>query len=98
VIDYVHAHLGNDLGLVELASTTNLSPRHFSRLFRNTFGTTPYRYVMSERINQVKALLATKRLSIVEIVQILGFADQSHLTNVFKKATGVTPRQYQRGC
>jgi AraC family transcriptional regulator len=98
VIDYVHAHLGNDLGLVELASTINLSPRHFSRLFRKTFATTPYRYVMSERVNEVKALLATKRLSIIEIAEILGFADQSHLTNVFKKATGVTPRHYQRGC
>jgi AraC family transcriptional regulator len=97
VIDYVHAHLGSDLSLVELASTINLSPRHFSRLFRKTFGTTPYRFVMSERVNEVKALLATHRLSITEIVETLGFADQSHLTNVFRKATGVTPWRYQRG-
>jgi AraC family transcriptional regulator len=53
---------------------------------------------MGERINQVKTLLSTKRLSIVEIVDTLGFADQSHLTNVFRKATGVTPRRYQREC
>jgi AraC family transcriptional regulator len=98
VIDYVHSHLGNDLSLVELAGTTDLSPRHFSRLFRNTFGTTPYRYVMSERVNEVKALLAAKRMPIIEIVEKLGFADQSHLTNVFRKATGMTPRHYQREC
>jgi len=98
VIDYIHAHLRDDLGLVELAGTINLSPRHFSRLFRKTFGTTPYRYVMDERVNEVKTLLATKRLSILEIVEQLGFVDQSHLTNVFRKATGITPRRYQREC
>jgi len=98
VIDYIHAHLKDDLSLVELAAAINLSPRHFSRLFRKTFGTTPYRYVMDERINLVKTLLATKRLSILEIGEALGFVDQSHLTNVFRKATGVTPRRYQREC
>ena len=96
VTDYIHAHLRDDLSLLELAGAINLSPRHFSRLFRKTFGITPYRYVMSERINQVKTLLATKRLSILEIVEALGFADQSHLTNAFRKATGVTPGRYQR--
>jgi len=61
VIDYIHAHLKDDLSLIELAAAINLSPRHFSRLFRKTFGTTAYRYVMDERINRVKTLLATKR-------------------------------------
>jgi len=98
VIDYIHAHLKDDLSLIELAAAINLSPRHFSRLFRKTFGTTAYRYVMDERINRVKTLLATKRLSILEIGEALGFADQSHLTNAFRKATGVTPRRYQRAC
>jgi AraC family transcriptional regulator len=96
IVDYIHAHLTKDLGLVELADAIDLSPRHFSRLFRNTFGTTPHRYVMDERIHEVKALLATKRLSIAEIGEALGFADQSHLTNVFRKATGLTPRRYQQ--
>lgn len=98
VIDYVHAHLRDDLSLIELANAVHLSPRHFSRLFRKTFGTTPYRYVMDERVSEVKSLLASKRFSILEIVEELGFADQSHLTNVFRKATGVTPARYQRGC
>jgi AraC family transcriptional regulator len=96
VVDYIHAHLRNDVSLVDLAGTIHLSPRHFSRLFRKTFGTTPYRYVMDERVNEVKALLATRQFSILEIVEALGFVDQSHLTNVFRKATGVTPRRYQR--
>jgi AraC family transcriptional regulator len=98
VIDYIHEHLRDDLSLVELANAIHLSPRHFSRLFRKTFGTTPYRYVMEERVSEVKSLLASKRFSILEIVEELGFSDQSHLTNVFRKATGVTPARYQRDC
>ncbi len=43
LMDYIHAHLGTDFSLVELANLVHLSPRHCSRLFRNTFGTTPYR-------------------------------------------------------
>ena len=98
VIDYVHAHLRRDLSLLELARATDLSPRHFSRLFRTTFGTTPHRYVIAERVNEAKALLATRRLAIVEIAEALGFADQSHLTNVFRRVTGVSPKRYQREC
>jgi AraC family transcriptional regulator len=98
VIDYIHAHLRGDVSLVELANAIHLSPRHFSRLFRKTFGTTPHRYVMDERVSEVKSLLASRRFSILEIVEELGFSDQSHLTNVFRKATGVTPARYQRDC
>ena len=42
------ADLGSGFSLVELANVVQLSPRHFSRLFRNSFGTTPYRYVVGE--------------------------------------------------
>ena len=98
VIDYVHAHLKRDLTLLELAGAMDLSPRHFSRLFRTTFGMPPHRYVIGERVNEAKALLATKRLAIVEIAEALGFADQSHLTNVFRRVTGVSPKRYQREC
>lgn len=98
VIEYVHAHLRRDLSLLELARAMDLSPRHFSRLFRTTFGTTPHRYVIEKRVNEAKALLATRRLAIVEIAEALGFADQSHLTNVFRRVTGVSPKRYQREC
>ncbi len=97
VFEYLHAHLGRRFSLVELAGVVHLSPRHFSRLFQNTLGTTPYQYVLNERIREAKLLLAAKRLSILEISETVGFASQSHFTDVFHKATGVSPRRYQRG-
>jgi len=96
VLDYMHAHLGSDFSLLQLANVVQLSPRHFSRLFRNSFGTTPHKYVVSERVTQAKALLGRRALSIVEIAEALGFANQSHFTDVFRKATGVPPRRYQQ--
>jgi AraC family transcriptional regulator len=95
VIDYIHARLDSDFSLVELASVVHLSSRHFSRLFRNTFGTTPHRYVMIERLKRAKELLAASTLSLVEIAECTGFASQSHFTDVFHAATGVTPRYYR---
>lgn len=96
VLEYVHAHIGADFSLIEMASVVSLSPRHFSRLFRNTLGNTPHRYVAEMRIARAKELLATRRVSIAEIASMLGFADQSHFTAVFRKAAGVSPKRYQR--
>ena len=58
VIDYIHANLDRALSLFELAELLELSPRHFFRLFSNTFGTTPHRYIIEERISVAKQLIA----------------------------------------
>lgn len=98
VVDYIHARLDSDFSLVDLANVVHFSPRHFSRLFRNAFGITPHRYVMIERVNSARRLLATSTLSLVEIAERTGFASQSHFTDVFHAATGVTPRYYRDAC
>jgi AraC family transcriptional regulator len=96
LLEFVHAHLGGDFSLVELARIVHLSPRHFSRLFRNTFGMSPHRYVVSERIRQAQQLLGASQLSIVEIAARTGFASQSHFTDVFRRAIGVSPKRYKQ--
>jgi AraC family transcriptional regulator len=93
--DYVHAHLAHDLSLHDLASVLHLSPSHFSELFRNTFGSTPYQYVLQERMAEARRLLASGRLSVVEVAHAIGYRDQSHFTHVFRKVTKTTPKQYQ---
>lgn len=96
LLDYIHAHVGNDFSLIGLANVAHLSPRHFCRLFRNTFGTTPHRYVVSERVDQAKQLLAARQLPIIDIAGLTGFASQSHFTEVFRRTIGVSPRRYQQ--
>ncbi len=95
VRDYVQSHLSDDVSLQELADVLTLSSRHFCQLFKNTLGVTPHQYVLCERIRESLALLSSGRMSVSEVAQATGFADQSHFAGVFKKVTKITPKQYQ---
>jgi AraC family transcriptional regulator len=94
--DYVQTHLSRELTLAELAGVVRLSANHFTVLFKNTVGFTPHQYVLRERIRAGMRLLASGRVSIVEVALTLGFSSQSHFTMVFRGAIGLTPRQYQQ--
>jgi AraC family transcriptional regulator len=96
VLEFIHSRLDHDLSLVELASLTNLSSRHFAQLFKNTLGVTPHTYVLRERVIRAKWLLMKRHDSISEIALSLGFGSQSYFTQVFRKVTGTTPKRYQR--
>jgi AraC family transcriptional regulator len=96
VRDYIHAHLSSDLGLAALAGEVQLSPYHFAHLFKNTVGMPPHHYVIRERVNESRKLLATKRMPVIEVAMTVGFASQSYFTEVFRKATGTTPKHYQQ--
>jgi AraC family transcriptional regulator len=93
--DFVHAHLSEDLSLGDLAAVVQLSPSHFSELFKNTCGSTPYQYVLRERVAEARRLLSTGHLSVIEVAHAVGYQDQSHFTTIFRKFTQTTPKQFQ---
>lgn len=95
VIDYIEENLGNDLGLEKLAATAEFSEFHFSRMFKLRTGLTPHAYVTERRVLRAKELLAQSNISIKEISAQLGFVDQAHLTTVFKRSTGTTPKKFR---
>lgn len=94
VREYVAEHLTHDLGLADLAALIGTSPGHFARLFRNTFGMPPYHYIIGQRIDAAKRVMADGSPSILETALLLGFSSQSHFTVAFRKVTGTTPRQF----
>ena len=96
VMDYIHANLDRALNIFDLAELIQLSPRQFIRIFSNTFGTTPHRYIINKRVTLAKELIAKGRL-LVEIAVKLGFASQSHFSGVFRKVTGMSPGQFRQG-
>lgn len=62
-----------------------------------TFGTTPHRYLLQQRIEAAKQLLRRTGGSISEIGLDLGFADQCHFTRTFRRLTGTTPQRFKLG-
>jgi AraC family transcriptional regulator len=98
VDDYVKAHLGESISLDDLASALALSRYHFARGFRETMGVTPHEFVLRHRVARAQLLLRRTRTPLHEIASICGFADQSHMTRVFKKQLGTTPGKYRLAC
>lgn len=93
---YIDRHAHEVAGLEQLSERANLSKYHFTRVFREATGVTPWTYVREARLRRAKALLDEGR-SLAEVAQEAGFYDQSHLTHVFKAIEGVTPGVYRKG-
>ena len=93
---FIEANLGTPLGLTQLASLVGLSSGHFLALFKATTGVTPYRYVVDRRVVQAKSWLVEDHRSIADIAAELGFASQSHFTDTFGRAVGMTPARFRR--
>jgi AraC family transcriptional regulator len=92
----IEDRLAEPLSLVELAQSVRLSPRHFTRAFKESFGQPPHHYQLSRRIERAKVLLGDKTLSITEIGIALGFADTSAFSTTFRRLAGGSPRDYRR--
>lgn len=95
VREYIDAHLEEDLSLAEIAEVADLSQFHFARAFRKSTGKTPQQYLMQQRIERAKDLLARKDLPLVEISLRAGFKNQSHFTTLFRKFTNLTPKLWR---
>ena len=95
VRDYIEAHLDDDLSLTVLADIACLSPYHFSRSFKEATEVGPHRYVMQRRLARAKILLRRTNQPLAWVSQEAGFADQSHLTQMFRREMGVTPGRYR---
>jgi AraC-like DNA-binding protein len=95
VHDYIEAHLDDRLTLSDLAGVACLSSYHFSRSFKLAVGMGPQRYVMHRRVERAKALIRRTDQPLALIAQEVGFADQSHLTSVFRREIGVTPGHFR---
>lgn len=92
-LDYIEAHLADDLSVAELAEIACMSPWHFSRCFRDRTGEAPYQWVLHRRTDRATEMILTTRLPFPEIAWQCRFGDQSHLGRAIKAATGMTPSQ-----
>jgi AraC-like DNA-binding protein len=91
--DYLHAHYGKSVKLIELATVCDTSPFHLVRSFRDAIGMPPHAYLTQVRSNHARDMLL-RGVPVSTAAYRCGFADQSHLTRTFKRIFGVTPGAY----
>ncbi len=95
VLEHIDANRHRCPRLSELSALAHMSAFHFARLFKQSTGLPPHRFVVGRRIGHAKELLVTDGASIAAIARIVGFRTPSHFTTVFRRSTGVTPSAYR---
>jgi len=95
VLEYIVMHLNENITNDALAEVAGLSVCHFARMFKQTVGLSPHRYVLRCRVEWARELLASTDMPLSEIAIVTGFSDQSHYTRWFREIVGVTPSSYR---
>jgi AraC family transcriptional regulator len=96
VTSHVEAHLDRPIRNEELATLVRLNPSHFGRAFRNSFGEPPHEYVIRRRVERAQGLMLSTDAPLSEIALDCGLADQAHLTRLFRRIAGESPRAWRR--
>ena len=96
VLEYVDAHLEEEISLSTLAHQSGTSPFHFARLFKRRTGLAPHQFIIQKRMERARSLLSDADLSITEVAFRCGFSQQSHFTSTFRRTVGVSPSAYRR--
>lgn len=95
VITYITEHYAEPIKVSKLAEMTYLSPRHFTRIFKEYFQITPMTFIINCRLRRARLLLEEKEYSITQVANESGFSDSNYFTRQFKKAYGISPSEYR---
>jgi AraC family transcriptional regulator len=93
---YLEEHCLELVRLADVADLAGLSTSYFCSAFKASTGMTPHQWQMRARLAQVRLLLEARTTSLSEIATACGFADQAHMTRVFKQYVGATPAAWVR--
>ena len=95
-ISFAHAHMGSALHLNEWSQSIGISESEFSKRFRATTGSSPYRWFLDRRLERAQELILAGNMSLSEIALSVGYSSQSHLTGAFKRSTGLSPIRWKQ--
>ena len=93
---FLDEHYAEPVSLAALARLVHLAPVYFHRCFRQSFGLTPFGYMLGRRMDEARRLLADASLSIKEIAARVGYADPLYFSRVFRRQVHLTPSAYRR--
>ena len=93
---HIESNLDRPLRSRDLAKLARLSPAHFSRTFRNSFGCSPLEYVTRRRVERAQGLMLSTEMPLSQIALDCGLADQAHFSRLFRRVVGESPRVWRR--
>lgn len=95
-VAYMESHFAEPISLTRLAESLSVSNRHFLRIFRQHYGTTPIEYILGLRLENAMELLKNGSLGIAQVADRCGFADSNYFSRQFRKRYGLSPSEYRR--
>lgn len=95
-VAHIDEHLSSTIRITDLAGLVRLSSSYFSRAFKSTFGKTPQQFVLDRRVARAQHAMLTSEAPLCDIALACGFADQAHLSRVFRRLVGASPNQWRR--
>lgn len=94
--DYIADNYQRPFSLSSAANSSNLSPYHFLRVFRETYGETPNEFLIKLRVEKAKKLLITENLSVSEVCEQVGYNSLGSFSALFTRQVGMAPSYYRR--
>jgi AraC-like DNA-binding protein len=92
--NYIEKNISSKLTLTQISNALGFSPYHIIRICNQDFGLSANAYIVNKRVHRAKKMIA-EGMDISQVAIAVGFYDQSHLTNIFKKVFAITPKAYQ---
>ncbi|MBQ4810362.1 helix-turn-helix transcriptional regulator [Pseudoalteromonas luteoviolacea] len=94
--DFIADNYQTPLSLSDIAKCSYMSPYHFLRVFKDTYGETPNEFLTRLRLQQAKKMLITENYSISEVCEKVGYSSLGSFSSLFLKRVGVAPTVYRR--
>jgi AraC-like DNA-binding protein len=95
VINYIRAHINENIKVDDLSDRACMSRTSFYRAFKREYSISPLDFILREKIKKAKQLLSETRASVTDICYQLGFSDLNYFGRQFRKSEGITPSQYR---
>ena len=95
-LDWLQEHLAEPVTIEDLAVRAAMSPRTFARRFLASTGTTPYRWLLRQRIQLAQRMLETTDLPVDRVARASGFSTAANLRKHFSRAVRTSPQAYRR--
>jgi AraC-like DNA-binding protein len=93
--DLADARYADTIQVSDMARAARLSPAHFSREFRRTFGESPHQYLLTRRLERAAALLRTTDRTVAEVCCTVGLTSVGSFTTSFRRMFDMTPAAYR---